>query len=318
MVPTLHGLALAVCVSHASRIVDVGDTPYHIVRPILRKLNAKQLRTVEENSPTIMPELDELWAWLVEKDFPDRPFLTNSKSSLVFECNDGMPNKAMYDRYGAEQEKFRDHSAQKLRRMTQKIQQQKSKNSITSISGILREPLIRRRQFSTRTTHTPRYNRKSILGKAKNDLRHRPLMFKAGGMRPLTDPFVMFRPDKPAVRPRPPTVNPNSQGIYLLSKSGSQSSSEVTSGRGTGPPTITGLATNSSRPQATGSAPEISRSSLPGSKRLAPTSSIFIPKKRKVVKSEVKKEVKLREQRDEPSSENAQASPRRIKLSLFS
>lgn len=318
MVPTLHGLALAVCVSNASRIVDVGDTPYHIVRPILRKLNAKQLRTVEENSPTIIPELDELWACLVEKDFPDRPFLANSKSSLVFECNDGMPNKAMYDRYSAEQEKFRDHSAQKLRRMTQKIQQQKSKNSITSISGILREPLIRRRQFLTRTTHTPRYNKKSILGKAKNDLRHRPLMFNSGRPRPLTDPFVMFRAEKPIGRPKPPTVNPNSQGIYLLSNSGSQNGSEISSVRNFSSAPISGVSTNLPRPQTTGSGSEISRSSLPGSKRLAPASSIFMPKKRKVIKSEVRKDVKLREQKDDTSSEKAQVSPRRIKLSLFS
>lgn len=199
-VPSLFDIALGTCIQLAARITDVGATPYHLVRPILKRLNAKQLAQLEENSPSVTPELDELWVLLLQKDFPDRPVHVGPKRRLVAGDQSAMPNKQLYGRYCDEREAFRATSAQRLRRMTEKIQEEKSKNSITPILAILREPLIRRRTPQTRWGAPPsRYASKSILGKAMKDVQHRLLMFGKGEpSRPKPVPRARPRPPVPA------------------------------------------------------------------------------------------------------------------------
>lgn len=148
---------------------------------------------VEQNSPAIMPESDELWSGLIERDFPDRP--SKPKNALVGTTDDDMPNKLLYERYGDEREQLRASSAQRLRKMTQKLQKEKSKNSIVPIQGIMREPVIRRRipTMSLAPLTYSKYGSKSILGKAMKDVQHRHLMFK-GSIR--SDPFAAFSAKK--------------------------------------------------------------------------------------------------------------------------
>lgn len=162
--------------------MDVGNTPYTLVSPILKRLNAKQLSTLEENSPTLMPESDEVWALLIEKDFADRPYESGIKRQLLTPQSSSMPNRALYHRYSQERELFRDTSARRLRKLTEKLQREKSKNSIVPIEGIIREPI--RRRTSNPRRGTPLWGSsgkpKSILGKAMKDMQHRLLMFGAG------------------------------------------------------------------------------------------------------------------------------------------
>lgn len=212
MVPSLKELALAVCVGQAGNIADVGNTPYNLVKPILKRLNAKQLATLEDNSPGITPESDEIWGLLIEKDFSDRPFLSGKKGQLLAGRPSEMPNKAVYQKYAQERDQFRDTSAKRLRKITERLQREKTKNSITPIEGIIREP-IRRRRVSDRLRFersTNNYKGRSILGKAMKDIQHRLLMF--GGTKKTTyDPFSVFKPKPapPAPRaPRSPQKNP--------------------------------------------------------------------------------------------------------------
>lgn len=215
MVRSLFDIALHTCIQQAARISDVGNTPYHLVRPILKRLNAKQLATLEENSPSVTPESDELWLLLLEKDFPDRPLHAGLKARLLA-GEKTMANKSLYNQYCDEREKFRATSAQRLRRMTEKIQKEKSKNSITPIKGIIREPIRRRVQHSRfGGAPAPRFDTKSILGKARRDMQHRLLMF--GNSRPAEPPKKAL-PVRPP--PQPTTLNltrPNTghpMGIY--------------------------------------------------------------------------------------------------------
>lgn len=221
MVPSLFHISQALCVKLAPRITDVGDTPYHIIKPALRRLNSKQLSTLEENSPCIMPESDELWALLVEKEFPDRPFNTNQVKLLASGQDDDMPNRSLFRQYSEEKQVFLASSAQRLRRLTATLKKEKSKNSIVPIKGIVRDPSVRRR-----TPSRPRHSLasssrpKSILGKARKDILERLLMFRSSPdsknfSRNVRNPPHSTRarssatPDLAAMN----TSNPN--GIYL-------------------------------------------------------------------------------------------------------
>ncbi|OVF08067.1 hypothetical protein A9F13_10g02233 [Clavispora lusitaniae] len=184
MVRSLFDTALAACVQNASLIDNVGTTPYHLVRPILKRLSAKQLAQLEENSPSVTPESDELWRVLIEKDFPDRPLPRRQYVS-----GGDMPTKATYFQYVAERDELRASSAQRLRKFTERIQREKSRNQIVPLKGILHEP-VRRKVPSTFTPFSTNARPKSILGKAMRDMQHRSLIFQ--GARKY-DPYRAFK-----------------------------------------------------------------------------------------------------------------------------
>lgn len=190
MVQSLFLIALASCYQQAGAITDVGSTPYHLIQPVLKRLNAKQLALLEENSPTLTPESDELWSSLIEKDFADRPL--GGRRNILGHGNSQMPNRDLYMQYAQDRERFLESSAHRLRRITEKLQKEKSKNSIVPIHGIIAEPVMRRRTFMGPRPVKPasKYSNNSIMGKAYKDVQHRLLMF--GGSKP-SDPFSVFQ-----------------------------------------------------------------------------------------------------------------------------
>lgn len=214
MVLSLYDIALAKCLQLSARITDVGEIPYPLIKPVLRRFNAKQLSQIELNSPLLTPDSDELWAQLIERDFSERPQL---KRNLKVDGNDGyMPNKLLYKRYCDERELLRASSAQRLRKMTQKLQKEKLKNSIVPIQGIIREPVIRRHTgMGSLPQVYLKYGKKSIMGKAMKDMQHRQLMF---GKPQRKDPYEVFHNRKREVRvhavPRLPGFQKEGMGIY--------------------------------------------------------------------------------------------------------
>lgn len=211
MVPLLKAIALQVCVQLAGRITDVGSTPYGLVKPILKKMTLKQLAIVETNSPTVMPESDEVWGLLIEKDFPDRPIHGGTKQELVIGELTDMPNRALYKKYMEERDIFRASSAQRLRKMTEKLRKEKSKNSITPIPSIIRTTPIRRNYNGDPLLRYSSSSRspKTILGKAMKDIQQRKLMF-GNNRRPTYDAYTEFRK-----RP-PPSSSPLMPRLKLL------------------------------------------------------------------------------------------------------
>ncbi|KAB5551312.1 RNA polymerase II transcription factor SIII subunit A-domain-containing protein [Coniochaeta sp. 2T2.1] len=70
--PSLVDICIRKCIRHASMIHDLGDLPFHVAKPILRKLdNAEQLREIELNSPQYLDETQEIWKKLIARDFPN-------------------------------------------------------------------------------------------------------------------------------------------------------------------------------------------------------------------------------------------------------
>ena len=199
MVQSLLLIALISCFQQAGSITDVGCTPYHLIQPVLKRLNARQLATLEEKSPDLTPDTDEVWASLVEKDFPDRPPAT--KRTLMTSTSE-MPNRGLYMQYAHEREQFLESAAQSLRRNTQKLQREKSKNSIVPLHGIIAEPLLRRTFTAPRPARpASKYSNNSIMGKAMKDVKSRLLMF--GGLKVKHEPCAAFQTNRPS-NPMPP------------------------------------------------------------------------------------------------------------------
>lgn len=201
----LAEIAVRKCIKHVNQLEDIGDLPYHLVKPILMKMNAKQLQVVELNSSQLLPYSDELWVELIKRDFPNRPIYNNkhrkrgnskmtTPSPLLSPSSvsttsptttptapSGMANKQLYLQYNQEQELFRKDSTERLKNFTKNLQRQKSENSVVEVEQILRDPVIK---------SSSKGPRNSILNKAKRELQNRSLMFpnKKLFSKPLINP----------------------------------------------------------------------------------------------------------------------------------
>lgn len=220
---SLVEIATNKCIQHVAKLEDVGATPFHLLIPVLRKMNAKQLGQIEELSPQITPESDELWTNLVKKEFPDRPILANNigstknkskRSSMVATavagrpllfCN--MPMKSLYFKYSDERESFREDSAERLRKITQRLKREKSANSIVSVPELLRDPTVRRQRHDGGSGYSHSYGPKnSILNKARKEIRNRSLMFPNYAQKVKKyDPYDAFKQkNSSCITPGPP------------------------------------------------------------------------------------------------------------------
>ncbi|KAK5137989.1 hypothetical protein LTR08_005786 [Meristemomyces frigidus] len=69
--PSLQAMATRSCIRHLPSLVDVGSTPYTLLRPILKKIqNPSHLHTLEQASPHIADANAELWRAFIARDIP--------------------------------------------------------------------------------------------------------------------------------------------------------------------------------------------------------------------------------------------------------
>lgn len=215
---SLREIATNVCIRQIHKIDDVGDIPYRLLRPILRRMNAKQLTRIEEFSTQVTPDSDEMWRDLIVKEFPNRP-----PDPVATSRDEYMPYKSLFYQYWEERDALRNDSAARLRSINERLKKEKSANSIVAVTHMVRDPSVRKRsgyfQGSSSGYASIPGNKSSILYKARKELQHRQLMFpkKAGGIRPrrsfptamrkmgVPDPAQTRMPmvPYPSVAPRP-------------------------------------------------------------------------------------------------------------------
>ncbi|KAL6714590.1 hypothetical protein ACLMJK_008015 [Lecanora helva] len=69
---SLSNMARRACVKNLRSIIDVGDTPYNVIRPVLMKLeNPAQLKQIEDASPQIIGHDEEIWMEFIKRDVPN-------------------------------------------------------------------------------------------------------------------------------------------------------------------------------------------------------------------------------------------------------
>lgn len=205
-IPSLVEIATNKCIHNIAKLDDIGQTPFHLVQPILKKMSSKQLNQIEENSLHLIPNSDAIWINLIEKDFPDRPLY--QPKNINKKSDELMPNKSLYFQYLKERELFRIDSTKRLRNITEQLKLKKSKNSIVSVSELLRDPTVRKtRNYSYPTNSFRPYRsaaKSSILNKAKRDVQGRSLMFQNSLYNPQKnhDPYLAFNDRPISLRPR--------------------------------------------------------------------------------------------------------------------
>ncbi|KAJ5605970.1 hypothetical protein N7510_008751 [Penicillium lagena] len=71
LVPSLRQLATASAIRNVRLLRDLGDLPYALVRPILLKVdNPEQLHCIEQQSPQVANDTEELWLEFIKRDIP--------------------------------------------------------------------------------------------------------------------------------------------------------------------------------------------------------------------------------------------------------
>lgn len=202
-IPSLVEISTSKCIHNIGKLDDIGQTPFHLVQPILKKMTSKQLSQIEDNSPHLTPYTESIWLNLIEKDFPDRPLYqprTLARDSL-------MPNKSLYFQYLKERELFRIDSTKRLRNITEELKLKKSKNSIVSVSELLRDPTVRKpRNYSYPGNSFKPYRsaaKSSILNKAMKDVQGRSIMFQNSLYNPSKrhNPYEAFNDRPISIRP---------------------------------------------------------------------------------------------------------------------
>jgi elongin-A len=70
-VSTLQAMATRNCIRNAAGITDIGDMPYELVKPILKKIdNPRQMKEIEDASPHLRELNAEVWKDFIRKHIP--------------------------------------------------------------------------------------------------------------------------------------------------------------------------------------------------------------------------------------------------------
>lgn len=117
---SLKTIAIRACWRNVHTITDVGDIPYEIVRPILRKIKSPaQLEELEKNSPHIADSDAELWKAFMKNDIPN----WDSPEKLITPSNPRSWGKAY----------------RKMLRREQKIKEEQEKALAEVLGGMKKE-----------------------------------------------------------------------------------------------------------------------------------------------------------------------------------
>lgn len=69
---TLKGLAIKACIKNISSLTDVGDLEFSQCHQVLRRIDSPaQLHLIEENSPQIASDTEDLWRHFISRDIPN-------------------------------------------------------------------------------------------------------------------------------------------------------------------------------------------------------------------------------------------------------
>ncbi|MBW0460922.1 hypothetical protein O181_000637 [Austropuccinia psidii MF-1] len=90
-VASLKESCLRTLTAHSASLFEVGPCPYRLIRPVLFACQPDQLAYIEDNSPHLMLDSDEIWALLLSRDFPNQsiiPIIQPNQSSVELNSSD--------------------------------------------------------------------------------------------------------------------------------------------------------------------------------------------------------------------------------------
>lgn len=178
-VQSLRSLALRGCIRHVNLINNVGSLPFELVEPILKKIKAEQLETIEKNCPQIRANSELLWKRLIETDFTNRVV-------------PGKDFRKTYARYHKEKQKHLNVAKQRLRlNMMQQEKEKEAKKTIQLQKDPIAERKKQRVKMSSRAPAGSRY-----LHQTYNALKQKGSLFSKNNMK-FEPSSVPSQPVKP-------------------------------------------------------------------------------------------------------------------------
>ncbi|KAG0152115.1 hypothetical protein CROQUDRAFT_35763 [Cronartium quercuum f. sp. fusiforme G11] len=123
---SLKESCLRILTAHSSGLIDVGNCSYGLIRPILFACPPDQLAEIEDRSPHLMLESDEIWALHLKRDYPSEtassPVKHTLSTSTSSECDlqevDLPPNRLKYFDTRASKEQALASASARLRERT--------------------------------------------------------------------------------------------------------------------------------------------------------------------------------------------------------
>lgn len=212
MVVSLKESCLRILTAHCGGLVEVGNCPYRLIRPVLFACQPEQLAYIEDQSPHLMLDSDEIWALHLSRDFPNEPVtppvvrassLEPLEQGLDSDCPrevDLPPNRITYFKTRLAKEEALASASARLRERFQatRSDQQKRRAIFTGLtdygSGSKKKKLNGSKSWGS---HTPAG--KTLAEKARQQVKKSAAVY-ANAVRAKASPVNPTYDPRPAVR----------------------------------------------------------------------------------------------------------------------
>ena len=129
LTPSLRSLATKVAIRHVNQLQDVGDLPYELVKPILRKVpTADLLHDIELGSPQIVGHDGEIWIALCKRDILGYDKLEDDKEPI-----DPADWYKVYNKLRREAKAIEEAERQKVHASLQALRDEKKSRQIKRV-----------------------------------------------------------------------------------------------------------------------------------------------------------------------------------------
>ncbi|KAK9495654.1 RNA polymerase II transcription factor SIII subunit A-domain-containing protein [Lipomyces doorenjongii] len=166
---SLFQTCLQTCMFHANRIIDVGDIPYDIIKPVLSRMGPSQLIAVEQNSPHIQLESDELWESFLRDTFSEQEI-----QGLIVPKR-GDVRKQYYRLLEARRARLKKTS-ERVKAQYEALEREKAQNRIVTLD-IFEDPVEaqRRKKRFFQQTSTAALKKMSVVKRARMESMSNPI-----------------------------------------------------------------------------------------------------------------------------------------------
>jgi RNA polymerase II transcription factor SIII (Elongin) subunit A len=198
--PSLRTLALRLCVTNANSILSLGDLPFILVHPILQACSATQLALLEDQSPLLRQDTQEIWHRLVSERF-----------RLDFDKREDEDWRDAYERLKLDEIERLKSATARLRAKNGKIKQEKMAKQIVVIDPKRMPVLVDRKRtnpFGSTFLHnwplmvvhcSPPKKRNLLMEKARRDTSLTKMNYAGAPRFKMTQPTELTRIGEPKV-----------------------------------------------------------------------------------------------------------------------
>jgi hypothetical protein len=194
-IPTLRASALRLCIINANNFVSLGDLPFILVKPILQACSATQLVLLEDQSPHLREDTQEIWYRHTTERFRSQ-----------FDKQENEDWRDVYERLKFDESERLKNATARLRAKNGKLKEEKLAKQIvvidpkkTPVKGDRKRPhpfrSKSRMSSSLKVVHgSPPQKRNSLIEKARRDTSITKMNYASAPKFSMTRPTGLTRP----------------------------------------------------------------------------------------------------------------------------